>query len=61
MTNPYDPAEQLLSQITVLENKITEILTRSLNRDTVEIKRYRKFIRDKKLLLCKLNKLHRDI
>ncbi len=61
MTNPYKPSDQLLTQITVLEKKINEILKRNKNKDTNETKRYKKFIKDKKSLLCKLNNISAEM
>ena len=67
MTNPYDPSEQLLNQIIVLENKITNIMSRNNNnnnnnnKNSSAIKRHRQFIKDKQSLLSRLHKIHREM
>ena len=61
MTNPYDPSDQLLKQITVLENKITDILSRNNDKSNAAIKQHKQFIKNKQSLLSKLHKLHKNI
>ena len=61
MTNPYDPSEQLLNQIIVLENKITDIMSRNNNKSSPAIKQHRRFIKDKQSLLSRLHKIHREM
>ena len=61
MNSPYNPSDQLLKQIAAMEDKINKILALNDNKSAEEIIRYRKFIKSKKSLLCKLDKLYREI
>ncbi len=72
MNSPYNPSDQLLKQIAAMEDKINKILALNDNKcadddkcaddkSADDIMRYKKFIKSKKSLLCKLDKLYRDI
>ena len=61
MNSPYKPSDQLLKQIVAMEDKINKILAHNDNKSADEIMRYKKFIKSKKSLLRKLDKLYRDI